>query len=50
MYGEMLELIGADEWDGSDATITCPCGHTIEPDAPECSDGCVNPLREEGLI
>lgn len=50
MYGEMLDLLGAEEWDGDDATITCPCGHTIEPDAPSCPDGCDNPIARGGLI
>lgn len=52
MYGDMLDMLGAsdDGWDGDDATITCPCGHTIEPDADACADGCKNPIMEAGMI
>jgi len=52
MYGEIIVALGVDEegWEGDDATITCPCGHTIEPNAPRCPDGCANPLREAGVI
>lgn len=49
-YGTMLKALGEAEWEGDDATITCPCGHTIEPDTPECPDGCKNPIVEAGMI
>ena len=49
-YGDAMELVGADGWEGDDATLTCPCGHTIEPDAEACPDGCENPMVAGGLI
>lgn len=50
MYGEMLDAIGATEWEGDDATVTCPDGCTIEPDAESCPCGYRNPLVSERLI
>lgn len=50
MYGEILGLLGYAEWEGDDCSVTCPCGHRVEPDAEECPDGCVNPIREAGMI
>jgi len=47
---EVLDQIGAEGWEGDDATLTCPCGHVIEHDAQACPDGCTNPLRGAGLI
>ena len=49
-YGTLLTAMGRDDWEGDDATITCPCGNTIEPDAETCPEGCVNPIRAEGMI
>lgn len=37
------------EIDDDGAVLTCPHGHSIEPDG-ECPDGCVSPLFEMGLI
>lgn len=51
-WQDVLEAIEAtdDGWEGTDSIITCPCGHNLEPDAEECADGCVNPIREQGWI
>lgn len=49
-YSDLLDMMGIDDWEADDATITCPCGHTIEPDAATCTDGCVNPLIAYGMI
>ena len=50
MYGEMLELIGRDDWEGDDCSVTCPDGCRVEPDAPTCPCGEVNPLTAAGMI
>lgn len=53
MYGDLIAVLdtdGIDAWDGDDCSVTCPCGHRIEPDAPTCPDGCENPIVSEGLI
>lgn len=51
MYDEMLELIAPDsDWYGDDATLTCPDGCCIEPDAPACSCGHANPIFAAGMI
>lgn len=38
-----------DEHMGTDCLLVCPCGDVIEQDGT-CSQGCVSPLREHGLI
>lgn len=49
MYGEILELLGIDDWEATDATLICPCGYEIEPDG-RCPEGCVSILRDMGII
>lgn len=50
-YGDLLEHLCPDAgWDGDDVSVTCPCGHRIEPDALVCADGCRNPIVTEGMI
>lgn len=53
---EVLQSVGALDagWEveggmGMDALLICPCGHTIEQDG-QCPDGCISPLRTNGLI
>lgn len=48
--GDWLVAAGYEDWDFTDSTLTCPDhGYTIEHDG-ECPEGCVSPLRMEGLI
>lgn len=49
MYQELLDLLGVEDWEGDDATLTCPCGYQIEPDG-RCPEGCVSILRDLGMI
>lgn len=48
----LKELLPAD-WEtdgfGIDSNLICPHGDMIEQDG-ECSQGCISPLREMGLI
>jgi hypothetical protein len=46
---ELLEILGADDWEGDMDALTCPCGYTIELDG-RCPDGCVSPLIAGGVI
>ena len=50
IFEELLDCLGADDWEGDDCSITCPCGHRIEADCPKCPDGCVNPIMKAGMI
>jgi hypothetical protein len=46
----LLEENGFDNWEvESDVTLICPCGDTIEWDGT-CSDGCVSPLIQLGVM
>lgn len=50
---EFFEELLPEGWEtdgmGIDSMLVCPHGHTIEQDG-RCPDGCVSPLREQGLI
>lgn len=50
---EILESILPEDWStdgyGLDSCLICPHGHTIEQDGV-CPDGCVSPLRTQGMI
>lgn len=48
---EVLQAIGADDWDADPdgAVLYCPHGNAVEPDGVSF-DGCVSPLRSAGLI
>lgn len=52
-FDEMLNELLPEGWQtdgyGLDALLICPCGNTIEQDG-RCPQGCVSPLREQGLI
>lgn len=51
-YGDIIRnLIDPDsDWDGDDATLTCPDGCCIEIDCDACPCGHKNPIMEAGLI
>jgi hypothetical protein len=38
-----------DESNGADCLLVCPHSHVIEQDGT-CPEGCVSPLRSQGLI
>lgn len=46
---ELIAEVLPDDWEVHDEILTCPHGHRIELDG-NCPDGCVSPLREQGLI
>jgi len=53
MIDDLIEDLLPEGWEtdgfGIDALLICPHGHTIEQDG-QCHEGCVSPLREQGLI
>lgn len=46
---DVLDELGYDDWEADDDLLVCPHGSTIELDG-SCPEGCVSPLREEGMI
>jgi hypothetical protein len=50
---DILSQLLPEDWEhdgfGFDSNLICPCGDTIELDG-ECPQGCVSPLREQGMI
>lgn len=46
---ELIAEVLPDDWDVEDELLICPHGHVIELDGA-CPDGCVSPLRDQGLI
>lgn len=46
---ELLAELLPGDWEFEDELLVCPHGHVIELDGT-CPDGCVSPLRRQGLI
>lgn len=46
---ELIAEILPDDWEVENELLVCPHGHVIELDG-NCPDGCVSPLRSQGLI
>ena len=48
-YAEILQQLGATDWDYAEGFLICPCGDQIEDDG-RCPEGCVSPFVEAGII
>ena len=48
-YAEILDAIGATDWDYYGDMLHCPCGYAVEDDGI-CPEGCRSPFLTAGLI